>query len=204
MPEMVLASRLSPAREQEILDTALELLAEGGFDALRMDAIALRARASKATLYRRWRSKGELVVDALRRRRSLTFPTERLVDTGTLRGDLLALVKVLVERIGSTEGRIMLGLVQGLNTDPELSAAWSWKDFDQNLSVGEAILSRARDRGELSPWINSEELRLITRSMLFGAAWMGGDPLDEGFAARIVDAWLLPHLRSAPAPAPKE
>jgi hypothetical protein len=73
-------------REREILDATLTVLAESGYDRLTMDAVAAEAKASKATLYRRWSSKPQLVVDAVCSHKEHP-PTP---DTGTLRGDLLA------------------------------------------------------------------------------------------------------------------
>src|SRR3954452_17491342 len=78
--------RIEGVREQEILDAALEVLADVGYDRLTMDAVAQRAKASKATLYRRWNSKATLVVDALAR----TKPLPEAPDTGDLRSDLVA------------------------------------------------------------------------------------------------------------------
>src|SRR6187551_3405389 len=87
-PEGAAAAAVRPRvegdREQQILDAALEVLADVGYDRLTMDAVAQRARASKATLYRRWNSKLRLVIDAL-----LTIKQAPTVpDTGSLREDL--------------------------------------------------------------------------------------------------------------------
>ena len=78
--------RVEGEREQEILDAALEVLAEVGYDRLTMDAVATRAKASKATLYRRWTNKLTLVIDALVAQKATPEPP----DTGSLRGDLAA------------------------------------------------------------------------------------------------------------------
>ena len=78
--------RVEGDREQEIFDATLQVLEEVGYDRLTMDAVATAARASKATLYRRWNGKVALVIDALLSQKG---PHES-VDTGTLRGDLLA------------------------------------------------------------------------------------------------------------------
>jgi len=77
--------RIEGDREQEILDAALEVLADVGYDRLTMDAVAQAAKASKATLYRRWNSKATLVVEAL----AHTKGVPHLPDTGNLRTDLL-------------------------------------------------------------------------------------------------------------------
>src|SRR5918995_1165310 len=83
--EAHLRPRVEGEREQEILDATIDILAEVGYDRLTMDAVAARARASKATLYRRWSSKVSLVIDALLLQKGPTT----IPDTGTLRGDLL-------------------------------------------------------------------------------------------------------------------
>ena len=80
-----LRPRVEGDREQEILDAALEVLGEVGYDRLTMDAVAQRAKASKATLYRRWNSKATLVVDGLARQK----PLPPVPDTGDLRSDLI-------------------------------------------------------------------------------------------------------------------
>src|SRR3954463_10749511 len=77
--------RVEGDREQQIFQATLEVLAEVGYDRLTMDAVAARAKASKATLYRRWTNKVSLVIEALQHSKG---PTE-LPDTGSLRGDLM-------------------------------------------------------------------------------------------------------------------
>ena len=74
-------------RDAAICDATLALLAEVGYDRMSMDAVAARAKASKATIYRRWPGKQELVLDAVRSRAPGMAVPE---DTGSLRGDLLA------------------------------------------------------------------------------------------------------------------
>src|SRR3954470_22028186 len=78
--------RIEGDREVEILDAAIEVLADVGYDRLTMDAVAQRAKASKATLYRRWTSKAKLVVEALAQQKN----TPEIPDTGDLRSDLVA------------------------------------------------------------------------------------------------------------------
>src|SRR6478672_9467119 len=84
--EVVSRPRVEGDRELEIFDAALDVLADVGYDRLTMDAVAAAARASKATLYRRWSSKAALVIDALLSQKAPHEPA----DTGNLRDDLLA------------------------------------------------------------------------------------------------------------------
>src|SRR6185437_11527321 len=86
-----------PQRRQAVLDAALALIAEVGYDRTTVDAIAHRAGVSKPTLYRRWpHGKPELVADAIRDRHAEINQTP---DTGSLRGDLLALTNLLTGRL---------------------------------------------------------------------------------------------------------
>ena len=80
--------RVEGVREAEILAATMEVLADVGYDRLTMDAVAQRAKASKATLYRRWNGKVSLVIDALHHHHQHDSPPV-IVDTGSLRGDLI-------------------------------------------------------------------------------------------------------------------
>lgn len=82
-------SRFTAEREVELYETVLELLGEVGYDGLTMDAVAARTRTSKATLYRQWGGKVELVVEAMRHKQAGVVCE---VDTGSLRGDFEALL----------------------------------------------------------------------------------------------------------------
>src|ERR1700710_2333484 len=83
--------RVEGVREAEILEAALDVLGEVGYDRMTMDAVALKAKASKATLYRRWNGKVSLIIDALLHDHQQHHYTEHgPVDTGSLRGDLIA------------------------------------------------------------------------------------------------------------------
>ena len=80
-------------RDPEILDAALDVLAETGYDGMTIDMVAARAKAGKATLYRRWPSKAELVIDAVACMKAGDLDLDDLPDTGTLRGDLVAMIR---------------------------------------------------------------------------------------------------------------
>src|SRR3954470_17199318 len=79
-------------RDPEILEAALDVLAETGYDGMTIDMVAARAKAGKATVYRRWSSKAELVIDAVACMKRGDLDEANLPDTGTLRGDLVALI----------------------------------------------------------------------------------------------------------------
>ena len=93
--ETKLGRKRDHTRDPEILAAALEILAETGFDGMTIDMVATRAKAGKATLYRRWPSKNELVIDAVACMKQADLDQSRLPDTGTLRGDLVAMMGTL-------------------------------------------------------------------------------------------------------------
>ncbi|MBA2639183.1 MAG: helix-turn-helix transcriptional regulator, partial [Nocardioidaceae bacterium] len=114
-----LRPRVTGEREDEILDATVRVLAELGYDRLTFDQVAAEAHASKATLYRRWDGKAALIVDALSRAKGLPDPA--VSDTGSLRGDLLAVFcgpAGLSERLPMS---VLGAVMTALHTDAELS-----------------------------------------------------------------------------------
>jgi len=112
-------------RDPEILEAALDVLAETGYDRMTVDMVAARAKAGKATVYRRWASKAELVVDAVACMKRVDVDSETLPDTGTLRGDLIAMMKPHTIVDAEKKLRVMAGLVSMLAENPELTSAQS-------------------------------------------------------------------------------
>jgi len=102
------------SREQAILDAAIDLLAEVGYEGMSIEAVAVRAKSSKATIYRRWPGKAELVADAMRRRSEPIL--EDLPDTGSLRSDLLALALRMFDGMKGVDGGLMCGLAVAVRT----------------------------------------------------------------------------------------
>src|ERR1700760_3426840 len=143
----VVRPRVEGDREQEILDAALEVLAEVGYDRLTMDAVAQRAKASKATLYRRWNSKATLVVESLARAKT----TPETPDTGDLRSDLLAAFcghgGLTDHDTTSTFGAV----ITAVTTDPEFASEFRKQVVGPKSRVSRTVFERARDRGELRP-----------------------------------------------------
>src|SRR3954470_20086273 len=108
-------------RDPEILEAALDVLAECGYDGLTIDMVAARAKAGKATLYRRWPSKAALVIDAAVCMKQGMSRLEDLPDTGTLRGDLVALIRPHSMEDSERRMRVMGGVVSMLSRDPQLA-----------------------------------------------------------------------------------
>jgi AcrR family transcriptional regulator len=190
-PERGRAGRLGEERQQEILRAAYDILAEVGYAGLRFDAVAARARTSKATLYRHWPGKAELVAEAVRCCKASKF---EIPDTGSLRGDLLTLLRGMAEAMAGEDGPLLTGLVMAMRSDPELAA--EMRSFAAAKSpVGREICARAVERGELCASGTSGLIEEIAPPLLFMRCFARGEPLDESFVAHIVDDILLPLLR---------
>jgi AcrR family transcriptional regulator len=180
------------AREQAILDAAIDVLAEVGYEALTIEAVANRAKASKATIYRRWPGKAELVAEAIRRRSEPMLEPE---DTGSLRGDLLAMVRLMCASLAGIDGGLMCGLAVAVRTDAEFGRLMSSHMHEHKLRSMSLIVSRARDRGELPSTADPALLLQVAPGVALFQQ-MNGEPLDSGFAEHLVDHILIPILRS--------
>jgi AcrR family transcriptional regulator len=111
------------SRDGVILQAALDVLAEVGYAGMTIDMVAARAKAGKATVYRRWASKEEMVLDAVARTRPGELPFDELPDTGTLRGDLLALFTLLPREEAEKRMKVMAGLASMAVTHPGFDEA---------------------------------------------------------------------------------
>lgn len=183
--------RLDSEREQAILRAAYELLGETGYQGLRVDAVAARAQASKATLYRHWPTKAELVTDAVRTCKAADAP---LPDTGSLRGDLLAWFDDMACMIRSEEGPVLAGLFMALHTDPELAAQLR-QMRESKIPLAETICARAEARGELRPGYDPRLVDEIVPPVVFMRGFALGEPIDQPFLEHLVDDIILPLLR---------
>jgi AcrR family transcriptional regulator len=183
-----------PQRRRAILDAAMGLIAEVGYDRMTIDAIATRSGVSKPTLYRRWpHGKLELVADAIRERQAEAGPVP---DTGSLRGDLLALVALQTGRL-LDEAHLACGLAAQMRTSPELAAVMREHVIAEEHARVETILERARARGELARRPISPLFADVAGALVYTRVTITGEPVDDAFAAELVDRVLLPVLNIA-------
>jgi len=178
------------ARETEVLDAAIEILIEHGYDRLTMDAVAVRAKAGKATLYRRWSSKQSLVVDAVIRSKKWAAPQD--VDTGSLRGDL---VSTFCGHGGLTarESTLLLAaVITALHTDPAFAKVFRERLLKPKLELYQRIYERARARGEIKPDADLELLGTALPGILQHRSFMMGQPIDQETVERVIDAMIMP------------
>jgi AcrR family transcriptional regulator len=182
--------RVEGERERELLEAALETLIEHGYDRFSFDAVAAAAKASKATLYRRWPGKVDLVVDAL----SLMMGVEadRFPDTGSLRGDLIAQV---CAKGGLGEDRpiaVFSQLLTAIHRDPELGEAVMTRLIGPKFAATLRIFRAAQERGEIGKDADLELLaRILPAISIHEAMLTGSHPTKDRLTA-LVDTVVLP------------
>ena len=192
---MVVHSRgrgLDDARTREIYAAAAEVLADVGYERLTMDAVAHRAKASKATLYRRWDSKAELVTEAVQAVRG--DGEQQLPDTGNLRDDLRAFVARVGEQSTQSQVCMMRGLVSACSSDQALARAVRQQLVETKRVALLSLLSRAQQRGQIPHDRDLEFLVDILPASLMYRFLVTYQPVDSDFLDRLVDDIALPLL----------
>ncbi|WP_313546526.1 TetR/AcrR family transcriptional regulator [Leifsonia aquatica] len=182
------------ARTVAILDAALELIGEVGYERVTMDGIAARAHASKMTMYRRWPTKSELVAEALRRHAQGDVPSVR--DTGTLRGDLLATVAEIAQTLTGGRAPSLIGLIDAIRDDPALRQQVSSQVRERSHQVGREICNRAATRGEDVELAKADIVLDLAFEHLFTSTLFDGAQPSTANQRNLVDAVLLPLLTS--------
>ena len=191
-------SRITPEREAELYEAVLDLLREVGYDALTMDAVAARTRSSKATLYRQWGGKAELVAKAVRHNKPGGSISE--VDTGSLRGDLHTLTKRSDDCDMEQNSALMRGLAMAMHANPDLLQAFREHLIEPEIAEFHRVLQRAVDRGEVSA--DNPAIEYMVHMMIgaFAARTLIDEqPPTQAFLLSYIDAVVLPAL-GAPTP----
>ena len=186
-------------RDGDILDAALAVLADVGYPDMTMDMVALRARAGKATVYRRWSSKADLVMDAVARMKQDQVDVARLPDTGSLRGDFVGLIssETIVEEGHKLD--ITAGLVSMLSQNPVLADLVNETIHEPWVAVNRLFIERAVARGEVSADVDIETADRLIPSMAAYRVLIQRKPVDRDFFLSLIDGLLLPALGNAPA-----
>lgn len=171
----------------------LRLLQQHGFDRLTVEAVATEAKSSKATIYRRWPSKAELVLAAFTEgtRTQLVAPR-----TGALRSDLLRIGASVCEearRHASTLSAVMTEV----SRSPALSAAMQNEFVLQRKTLMTEVLTDAVRRGEIDAAAIHDELWDVLPGYLVFRSLMPGHPPTEETVRALVDEVLIPSLTRA-------
>jgi AcrR family transcriptional regulator len=187
--------RRGEALEHALLDAAWAELQTVGYAGLTMEAVADRAGTSRAVLYRRWRNRPELVLAVIRRHRPLL--SGEIPDTGSLRDDVLALLRRMSARLAEIGPETVYGLLGDYLSDADMFA----RSRDQLLTIStevmETILKRAAGRGEARAGVENRIATLPT-ALFRNELFLARIPPSEGTLVEIVDDVFLPLVRPQP------
>lgn len=189
----------SEEADHAILRAATDLFAERGLPGMSIEEVAARAGVGKATVYRRWPTKGALALDAFL---ALYRGQQPEPDTGTLRGDMLAALRGWVRAVTRTAaGRMLAGLVAAAQHDPQLAAGWRDRVVGPLRVRYFVMLDRAIARGEIPPDTDKD----VVLDLLFGAAYHrllhGHLPLSDRFVRHVVETIVAGTAAGAGTPA---
>ncbi|GAA4613357.1 TetR/AcrR family transcriptional regulator [Saccharopolyspora hordei] len=179
------------SRDAALRQAAMEVLAQVGYRALTMDAVAAHARAGKATIYRRWDSKLDLVIDTCNQlvQRSIPEP-----DRGSIEADLGDFLRSFASFLTGPVGKAAQALVGELPHEPELAAAFRESFLLPQRDVLRRLIERGVQRGEIRADAPVDTVVEITGACLIYRLMLTDEPLDTGFVDRLVHEALLPLL----------
>ena len=181
----------SETARQAILAAAMEIMLDAGLNAMSMDDVARRAGVSKATIYRWWPSKERLALDALAAEWASSGSTPDR-DTGTLRGDLLALFRPWIRQLNSRPyGRVVAGLVAAAQNDAEFADLYRQHFVRPRRNAGRELLVRARDRGQIAADTDLEVALDLLYGPIYHRLLHGHAPLTERFAKQVIEAVIV-------------
>lgn len=187
-------------RDADILQAARDELADRGYERMTMAAVAARAGAGKATVYRRWASKAELVLDAALCTADTALTIEKVPDTGSLSGDLAALRALKHHDEGVWQA--LAGLVSELPHAPELATVVHERMVRPRVRLVRALLERAAVRGELRPGLDLDLVASVPSAMIAYRLLVSGEPLDATFLVKVSDEIFVPLATGVRAEAP--
>jgi AcrR family transcriptional regulator len=178
-----------PSRDGAIRAAILKVLAESGYAGLTMDAVASAAGVGKATIYRRWRTKSDLVADAVAELSSMSIAAP---DTGTLEGDLRVLLRWLVAAVNGPLGAATLSLLSALPHEPELRKAFDAGPMGVWTGMFHTVWERAEARGEVHAPITGTAVSSTASAPILQRWLFSGQPVAEEFADEVLSDVVLP------------
>ncbi|GLI26815.1 putative HTH-type transcriptional regulator TetR [Agromyces rhizosphaerae] len=193
-----LGRRRDHSRDPEILEAALDVLAETGYEGMTIDMVAARAKAGKATLYRRWASKPDLVIDAVACMKATDIDYASPPDTGTLRGDLLAMVRTPSIKDSERKLKVMAGIASMIARAPELGEAARAALVEPRAGANRIVFRRAIERGEIPADTDVETLSMLGPALATYRVLMLQQPMTREFMVETIDRIILPAVGLAP------
>ena len=182
--------------ERRILAAVTAVLAECGFEGVTFEEVARRSGAAKATLYRRWKSKREMVIAALKAGPARLNEADE-IDTGSLRGDLLALCQRLNRTMRSSGGQTAMLLLQAGLEDPDLCDAIETSLGPTGARLPESVIDAAVARGELPSAVDPFPFEEVVGAALL-IRRLNGLLVDDQYLDALIDTVLVPALRATP------
>lgn len=187
--------RIEGDREGAIFEGVIKLLVEVGYDKLTFDMVAAQVRASKATLYRRWPTKVDLVINALDQIKVCPSGRPDLLDTGSLEGDLEQLICADPEWTQLLPG-IVRAIVPALHRDADLTVAFDQHFMRPRQGLLVEVLQRAQGRGEIGEDADLDQLSQILPALAIYHAMVTGSGPDTAAARAAIEGVLLPACRA--------
>jgi len=187
------AARPDPRVErsrQAILDATLQLLArDGDVGSLTVEAVAARSGVAKTTIYRRWRDKWELALDAVMI--DMLPRLDEPVDVGDTRKELLTVINSVVKTLATPPyGQAMQALVSQIATDADLARVYREQVVEPRQAELTPVVKRGIARGDLRPDTDVRLIHELLVGPIFYRLLFSGAALDRNLGRRIVDAIL--------------
>ncbi|HEY3653224.1 MAG TPA: TetR/AcrR family transcriptional regulator [Streptosporangiaceae bacterium] len=183
------------ARDGVILDAALTVLAEQGYEGMTIDMVAAEAGMARATVYRRWVTKADLVLEAVSRMSHSDVSLAQLPDTGSLRGDMTAMILPLDDRQQQIRIQAMAGLLSLAKADQRLAEAATGAGIGPWIEASRILMQRAVDRGEYPPSDIGTLAEIIP--MMCVSRAVQRLPITREFSLALIDGVIIPALRGS-------
>lgn len=191
--ETQLKRRRGEALENAILDAAWQELKVTGYNQLTFDKVAYRAGTSKPVLYRRWPNRLALVLATVRRHR--TLHSELIPDTGSLRGDVVALLERVSGGVQELPPDVAYGALAEIVGNHEQQPTFRDLILSSNISAMSTILQNARKRGEKIKTNIPDRIAVLPLALNRHEMITTGKPATKAAIAEIVDEIFLPLVR---------
>ena len=186
-PRRSIGARRNPETEAAVLDAAAELFLAGGPKALSMEAVARKARAGKATLYRWWPGRGALILAVYERMKGETD----YADTGSLRQDLTAFLDYLMGHWRRPVGQLFRLIIAEAQSDPDMAEALD-RYRAERLAALTAVVARGAARGELVPGADAEAIAEAVIALGWLRLLTGRTEADCAALVNVVlDGWVI-------------
>ena len=195
----VLGRKRDQALDTNIVQATTEILAEVGFDVMTMDMVAARAKAGKASLYRRWKSKAELVRDSMIWMSKNSVEVNQVPDTGSLRDDLYALQKSYSAEYSDHKLKVLAGLGSFFAQHRELAEEATSGIFAPFVHLQKVLIKRAIERKEIPAQVDIELATELIVGMISYRTRILGEPFDKAYYGYLLDHAIMPMLKNPPS-----